>query len=213
MKGTKTKIMPSQNSDKNKQKQGRSLRFVKMNKRFNKLQRKIHNSILFISTTKKEFQEKDTVATVSTTSSIPSNATIPADVRSISKRVSFGSINIKHFPVIMGDNPTCKYGPPLTLDWLPHDESEILTSVDDYEDNFKTSFIVHIAQRDGKKNPKLDDYERLSVNEREKILKESGYTSTQMRKELEAINIERMHRIRAMRNSDGDDKWAAIKVD
>lgn len=51
------------------------------------------------------------------------------------------------------------------------------------------------------------------MNEREKILKESGYTSTQMRKELEAINIERMNRIRAMRNSDGDDKWAAIKVD
>ena len=34
-----------------------------------------------------------------------------------------------------------------------------------------------------------------------------------MRKELEAINIERMHRIRFARNSDNDDKWAAVKVD
>ena len=37
--------------------------------------------------------------------------TVISSNASKSKRVSFGEITVKHFPVIMADNPTCKFGP------------------------------------------------------------------------------------------------------
>jgi hypothetical protein len=35
------------------------------------------------------------------------------------KRVSFGDITIREFPMILGDNPSCSNGAPVTIDWFP----------------------------------------------------------------------------------------------
>jgi len=198
----------TENSENRKVTQIRTSRRNKMKRRFKKLRKKVQtlttisstNNISIIPETR-EYESSGSATTETVTSSNASK----------SKKVSFGEITVKHFPVIMADNPTCKFGPPLTLDWLPNEDDEIKTTVDNYEENLKSSSILLIAKQKGQKNPKLDDYMRLSVNDREKILKGSGYTPSQIRKELEQINIERMHRIRAARRSDNDDKWAAIK--
>jgi len=35
------------------------------------------------------------------------------------KRVSFGDVEIRKYPVILGDHPNCEVGPPVTIDWEP----------------------------------------------------------------------------------------------
>lgn len=198
----------TENSENRKVTQIRTSRRKKMKRSLQKLRKKVQNLTTISSTNKSsiipETREYESSGSATTETVISSSALK-------SKRVSFGEITVKHFPVIMADNPTCKFGPPLTLDWLPNEDDEIKTTVDNYEENLKSSSILIIAKQKGQKNPKLDDYMRLSVNDREKILKESGYTHSQIRKELEQINIERTHRIVAARRSDNDDKWAAIK--
>mmetsp|Transcript_27683 Transcript_27683/g.42635 ORF Transcript_27683/g.42635 Transcript_27683/m.42635 type:complete len:200 (+) Transcript_27683:185-784(+) len=47
------------------------------------------------------------------------------------RRVTFGSLEIRSYPVILGDHPECAMGPPLALGWEPFKRSEV--SIDDYE--------------------------------------------------------------------------------
>ena len=46
--------------------------------------------------------------------------------------VKFNSIQIRNYDITLGDNPSCNYGPPVTLDWN-YDEMEPI-SVDAYEE-------------------------------------------------------------------------------
>jgi len=36
-----------------------------------------------------------------------------------SKQVSFGNVEIRKYPLILGDHPECCLGPPVTIDWEP----------------------------------------------------------------------------------------------
>mmetsp|Transcript_7033 Transcript_7033/g.15238 ORF Transcript_7033/g.15238 Transcript_7033/m.15238 type:complete len:171 (-) Transcript_7033:577-1089(-) len=47
------------------------------------------------------------------------------------RQVSFSTVEIRKYPLTMGDNPSCNYGPPTTLQWnyIKRD----LHSLDDYE--------------------------------------------------------------------------------
>ncbi|KAL7458392.1 hypothetical protein ACHAWC_009920, partial [Mediolabrus comicus] len=46
-------------------------------------------------------------------------------------QLQFGSVNIREYEMILGDNPSVTYGPPVTLDWVPVAESTL--PVDEYE--------------------------------------------------------------------------------
>ena len=46
-------------------------------------------------------------------------------------QLQFGSVNIREYEMILGDNPSVTYGPPVTLDWVPVAESTF--PVDEYE--------------------------------------------------------------------------------
>jgi len=180
--------------DKSKSKDGSEHPLRSFLKKTIKMQRKIRNRFSWSTVTPEAMK---------VASSLPPHS---------SKRVSFGQIEVRLFPVIIGDSPTCKIGPPLTLHWEHNKSDEFLTSVDDFEENHRSSSIL-LNLKEGKNTPSLDYYERLSVNDREKILKASGFSSIEIRKELEAVNIERMYRVRASRVSDADDKWSIINVD
>lgn len=50
----------------------------------------------------------------------------------VKKAVRFSTIQIKEYPIIVGDNPSVCRGVPITIDWTPL--SEMQCSVDDYEE-------------------------------------------------------------------------------
>mmetsp|Transcript_21198 Transcript_21198/g.42788 ORF Transcript_21198/g.42788 Transcript_21198/m.42788 type:complete len:218 (-) Transcript_21198:121-774(-) len=45
--------------------------------------------------------------------------------------VSFRSVRILDYPIIVGDNPSCSSSPPLQMDWSPRGESTL--ALDDFE--------------------------------------------------------------------------------
>jgi len=51
---------------------------------------------------------------------------------SITRRISFGDIEIRKYPVILGDHPDCEMGPPVTIDWEPFKRKTF--SIDRFEE-------------------------------------------------------------------------------
>ena len=49
--------------------------------------------------------------------------------------VKFNSIQVRYYDITLGDNPSCTYGPPVTLDWN-YDEMESIP-IDSYEEGKK----------------------------------------------------------------------------
>mmetsp|Transcript_16418 Transcript_16418/g.23359 ORF Transcript_16418/g.23359 Transcript_16418/m.23359 type:complete len:257 (+) Transcript_16418:69-839(+) len=49
-----------------------------------------------------------------------------------SPKVSFGSVQLREYPIILGDNPSCSYGPPVTISW-DYEEFDSI-KIDDYEE-------------------------------------------------------------------------------
>ena len=52
-------------------------------------------------------------------------------LEAISKTVSFGSVDINSHGVVLGDNPSVSFGPPVTIRWKAFDTQTI--SLDEYE--------------------------------------------------------------------------------
>ena len=49
------------------------------------------------------------------------------------KRVRFSNVRIREFDITVGDNPSVRGGPPLSLDW--HVKNEVSVDIDCYEQN------------------------------------------------------------------------------
>merc|ERR1712166_1436345 len=47
------------------------------------------------------------------------------------KTVSFGNIEIRKHPIILGDHPSCRQGVPITIDWKHFEQTEQM--IDEYE--------------------------------------------------------------------------------
>jgi len=60
-----------------------------------------------------------------------SPATSTRKLKRTSSTVSFQSVNVREYERTLGDNPSCSYGPPVTLDWEYSNEQSL--SLDDYE--------------------------------------------------------------------------------
>jgi len=75
----------------------------------------------------------------SSTSSVISNNQSTSDELSYvnsssnqeTKRVSFGNIEIRKHPIILGDHPSCRQGVPITIDWKHFEKTEQM--IDEYE--------------------------------------------------------------------------------
>jgi hypothetical protein len=49
------------------------------------------------------------------------------------KEVSFASVQVREYPMILGDNPSCTSGPPVTLDWTYDAKASMSCTVDEWE--------------------------------------------------------------------------------
>lgn len=100
-------------------------------------------------------------------------------------KVSFDSIQIREYPIIMGANPAVSQGPPLTIDWEHQDEEN--WDVDEYE----------------KTRPERRTYVQMNVpmNIRIQILQESGESLKNINirsREMKALRIKRLETAQQM---------------
>ena len=71
-----------------------------------------------------------------TTCSCSSSCTATSSTNSrANRKVNFSSVTIREYPRILGDNPSCSCGAPLSLDWSYYPQQKYW-SLDDYERNF-----------------------------------------------------------------------------
>jgi hypothetical protein len=76
---------------------------------------------------------------------------------SSSKSVSFGDVQVREFPMILGDNPACSSGAPVTIDW-------------DHVDEFTLTVNDATSARGGR------SIKTISVTKRATMLMGSGYS-------------------------------------
>uniref|UniRef100_A0A6U2PXV6 Uncharacterized protein n=1 Tax=Leptocylindrus danicus TaxID=163516 RepID=A0A6U2PXV6_9STRA len=96
---------------------------------------------------------------------------IPQD-RILNKKVSFSSIEIREFNVVLGDNP-CAYGPSLSLGWNCH--RNFTMEVDNYEESKPV--------RRSQKQMQLPRYVR------ERILMDFGFSRREMNEAIEESTV------------------------
>ena len=96
--------------------------------------------------------------------------------------VSFSNLQIREYDVMLGDNPSCSYGPPVSLGWDYHDAAVV--PLEKYE-----------RARSNKFPRRKSGQLVLSYNVRKYLLlKTAGYTKAELReamKEVERIKHER----------------------
>jgi len=85
----------------------------------------------------------------------------------------FGSIEIRQYTRILGDNPACPAGPPIALGWK-YSPKSIVVSVDEYEM--------------GREPRREQSALRLSINRRETMLRAVGYSTRDL---IEADRVRR----------------------
>jgi len=102
--------------------------------------------------------------------------------------VSFRSISIREYPMIVGDNPSVSSGPPLTIAWDFDELGTIL--LEEYENHRPTR-----RSADQMTIPKM---------ERLKILESSGISRSEIEKVVKDVNIARSQRLQTRNNLSND---------
>jgi hypothetical protein len=110
-------------------------------------------------------------------------AVVAGEERPSEKVVKFSTLSIRDYPPDIGDNPSAKAGPPLTLAWEPM--SEIVgISIDEYESS---------------RPPRRFDREMIvPPDTREKILRDAGFSRAEITDRTKPVNVARAQRIRTI---------------
>eukprot|EP00980_Cylindrotheca_fusiformis_P004757 scaffold1016_cov105-Cylindrotheca_fusiformis.AAC.3 len=128
--------------------------------------------------------EPDTSAEPSTTSSSAAAAAVPPSsptLSSSSRKVRFEKVQIREYPICIGDNPSSAQGPPLSIEWNHVDEQE-------YE--LPNNYVDMKKRTLGEMN--------VSALERKRILQDAGYSTKEINRELKKVNRARAKRRRTV---------------
>jgi len=107
-----------------------------------------------------------TNTSTNTNDKIPSDDN-PLDNNMLPRRsASFSTIQIREYPITLGNNPGGAKGPPITLEWKHDDEKTLVTSLEEYEK---------------KRPPRRDDLHIPECVRRWRLL-EKGFSMREMRK-------------------------------
>jgi hypothetical protein len=103
-------------------------------------------------------------------------------------KVKFSTVNIRQFPIILSNNPSCHYGPSIELGW-------------EYEDTEDEGQTIKVSQyeseRGGKRrHTKAGNTSKLYLSQvqREAMLKEAGYTDKEVKSAIKDKNKARRQR-------------------
>lgn len=110
--------------------------------------------------------------------SVPSSGFVEGALK---KRISFGTIQIREHGVTIGDNPSCSYGTPVSLDWEHQDLEEL--KVEEYE-SFRTS----------RQRTKKEFY--MNHFQRNNLLKLNGYSTNEIKQSKDLVRKFRNQRER-----------------
>lgn len=82
------------------------------------------------------------------------------------KKVTFDALEVREYPIVIGDNPSCEEGPPLTIDWA-------------FDPN--THFVIEIAQFELMRGERRCAEElKLDKPTRERVLLTTGTTQKEI---------------------------------
>jgi hypothetical protein len=86
------------------------------------------------------------------------------------KKVSFSNIEVRKYPLILGDNPSVRSGPPLSIGWEHDPATVVLESVEEYERRkcYRKTLV-------------------MSRSEREAILFNLGYSRSEIAKNIRHV--------------------------
>jgi hypothetical protein len=101
------------------------------------------------------------------------------------REVKFDSIEVRKYPIVLGDNPSCTIGPPLTLDW-------------EYEEEPAVDLDVYECER-----PRHRHLRYLVVNyyRRHDILRNAGYSEAEIKQATQAVaKVQRQRNITLLLN-------------
>lgn len=102
----------------------------------------------------------------------------------IQQKLRFGTIEIREYNLILGDNPQCSEGVALTLDWDYKIDEDIPTNVDDYE-------YYRLPRR------KFKDL-IIPADDREEILLRQGVTYDELNNAAEDLDKARLLRLQTI---------------
>jgi len=114
------------------------------------------------------------------------------------KRVSFGDITIREYPMELGDNPACSCGVPITIGWEP--QSTCVQSLEVYE------FRRRKAGERRKSRKRL----LMPVQKRGKLLLKAGYSLEAMAAALMEVEQVKKSRTENFLQKQGWDRFTMM---
>lgn len=104
------------------------------------------------------------------------------------KSVRFNKLRIQKHPIILGDNPSVTYGPPVSIDWESFEDTE--EAIEEYESNRPRRKVTYYNPTRHRGPPWI--LLLSSQIKREEILKSAGYSDKEVRAaEREVARIQR----------------------
>mmetsp|Transcript_28573 Transcript_28573/g.63538 ORF Transcript_28573/g.63538 Transcript_28573/m.63538 type:complete len:435 (+) Transcript_28573:85-1389(+) len=100
--------------------------------------------------------------------------------------VSFHTVEVREYPITIGDNPSVIYGPPVAIDWDFDDRIEV--GVDEFE-----------LCRSSEGRRKGDEM-RLDPSAREELVRQSGHTQKDVAEAVRQVGRDRRSRRRSVHN-------------
>jgi len=114
-----------------------------------------------------------------------------------SHKVCFTSVEVREYPRILGDNPSVSAGPPISLAWKHDDTARMLLPLEDWE-------RAREPDRRSKQEIRVPDHVRVDW------LMDAGFTGSELRRVIDAIEQDKKDRRSSICKSDFQDKADVI---
>lgn len=103
--------------------------------------------------------------------------------------VRFGTVEIRSYPVILGNNPSPSAGPPVGIGWQHDPEATLKKDIDSYEES-----RASVGSRRSKA-----EHLKIAASAREEMLLEAGYSREEIRLATLRAQKDKLRRVESLR--------------